>query len=219
MAYSGPHIILASESPRRRKLLKEFSFPYDCVVSGVSEVVPAHYSPRRTTLHLAQLKAQAAASKLGGEEALVLGCDTVIDLDGQTLGKPQDVDDARKMLMRLRDRSHAVITGVAVLRHPSGHLASCAVTSTVRMRAFSSSELEDYLLSGEPMDKAGSYAIQGLGAKLVDGLEGCYSSIVGLPLCLTGRLLREASPTLADGPPVCSGPDDPCCPRNISQFL
>jgi len=136
---------------------------------------------------LAFEKARAVAARVGA--GVVLGADTVVTIDGDALGKPAGPDEARAMLRRLRGREHEVITGVAVVDAGSGRAERTAVTSRVRMADYGEREIEAYVASGEPLDKAGAYAIQGAGGVLVAGFEGSYSNVVGLPLEETARLL------------------------------
>ena len=136
---------------------------------------------------LALDKARAVATRV--REGIVLGADTVVTIDGEALGKPADADDARGMLRRLRGREHEVITGVAVVDARSGRAERTAVTSRVRMADYGEREIDAYVATGEPLDKAGAYAIQGAGGALVAGYEGSYSNVVGLPLAETARLL------------------------------
>ena len=136
---------------------------------------------------LALDKARAVAARV--REGIVLGADTVVTIDGEPLGKPADPDDARRMLRRLRGREHEVVTGVAVVDVRTGRAERTAVTSRVRMADYDERALEAYVATGEPLDKAGAYAIQGAGGALVAGYEGSYSNVVGLPLAETARLL------------------------------
>jgi septum formation protein len=140
------------------------------------------------------------AARVGA--GIVVGADTVVTIDGQALGKPADAADARAMLRRLRGRSHEVITGVAVVDARSGRAERTAVTSRVRMAAYDDGAIDAYVATGEPLDKAGAYAIQGAGGALVAGWEGSYSNVVGLPLAETARLLTAFGLTVS-APPVC----------------
>jgi septum formation protein len=145
-------------------------------------------APSEETLSaLALAKARAVADRL--EEGIVLGADTVVVIDGVALGKPVDAADARAMLRRLRDRAHDVITGVAVVDAATGRAETTAVVTRVVMAKMGDEAIETYVGSGEPLDKAGAYAIQGRGGALVAGFVGPYSNVVGLPLGATARLL------------------------------
>jgi septum formation protein len=140
------------------------------------------------------------AARVGA--GLVVGADTVVTIDGEALGKPANAADARVMLRRLRGRSHEVITGVAVVDARSGRAERTAVTSRVRMAAYDDGTIDAYVATGEPLDKAGAYAIQGAGGALVAGWEGSYTNVVGLPLAETARLLAVFGMTVS-APPVC----------------
>ena len=149
---------------------------------------------------LALDKARAVATRVG--QGIVLGADTVVAIDGHALGKPAGPEEARAMLRRLRGRAHEVITGVAVVDARTGRSERTAVTSRVRMADYGESEIDAYVAGGEPLDKAGAYAIQGAGASLVAGLEGSYSNVVGLPLRETARLLAAFGVAVSE-PPAC----------------
>ena len=145
---------------------------------------------------LALEKARAVAGHL--RDGIVLGADTVVAVDGAALGKPADAEHARAMLRRLRGRRHEVITGVAVVDAATERAAQAAVTSRVTMADYGDDAIDAYVASGEPLDKAGAYAIQGAGGALVAGYEGSYSNVVGLPLTETVRLLRAFGVTVSE---------------------
>jgi septum formation protein len=149
---------------------------------------------------LALDKARAVAARVG--EGIVLGADTVVAIDGDALGKPADPREARAMLQRLRGRTHEVITGVAVVDARSGRVDGTAVTSRVTMTDYGDPEIDAYVASGEPLDKAGAYAIQGGGGALVAGYEGSFTNIVGLPLAETARLLAAFGVPVSEPPPA-----------------
>ena len=123
--------------------------------------------------------------------AIVLAADTEVVLDGQLLGKPRDAADAARILKALRGRVHEVITGVALVEAPAGHEETAAVTTRVRMGRYTDAEIEAYVATGEPLDKAGAYAVQGLGRHLIAHVDGCFSNVVGLPVTTTRRLLER----------------------------
>jgi septum formation protein len=148
---------------------------------------------------LALSKARAVAGRVGS--GVVLGADTVVAIDGQALGKPADAAEARAMLRRLRGREHEVITGVAVVAASTGRARTQAVVTRVTMAAYGDAEIDAYVATGEPLDKAGGYAIQGAGGALVAGYEGSYSNVVGLPIEETVRLLAELGVAVS-APPV-----------------
>jgi septum formation protein len=186
-------LVLASASPRRTELLNRVGIAHEVRVSGVPEEAdrPGARPSDVAEAHAAE-KALNVASEHRG--TLVLGADTVVVVDDEVLGKPEDEADARRMLRRLSGRGHEVITAVAlVLGEESSAavelLALEHVVTRVRFRALRDEEIEAYVASGEPMDKAGGYGIQGRGALLVSGVEGCYFNVVGLPLSRTWELL------------------------------
>ena len=186
MAAHGAVLILASASPRRRELLRTLCPDFRVVPSHLQERLAAG-SPRAAAAALALDKARAVAARVG--EGVVLGADTIVVIDGQALGKPAGPDEARAMLRRLRGREHEVITGVAVVDARTGRSEATAVVSRVRMAEYGEAEIEAYLATEEPLDKAGAYAIQGRGGALVAGLDGSFSNVVGLPLEETARVL------------------------------
>jgi len=179
-------VVLASASPRRRELLRSLCPEFIVMPSEIDETLPPG-PPAAAAERLALDKARAVAARVGA--GVVLGADTIVVVGGEVLGKPATVEDARRMLKQLRARQHEVITGVAVVEAPSGRSETTAVVSRVRMADYGETEIEAYLASGEPFDKAGAYAIQGRGSALVAGLDGSFTNVVGLPLAETARLL------------------------------
>ncbi len=178
-------ITLASASPRRRELLARLVPDFRVVPSEVDEALEHPVSPDSVAA-VALRKARAVAPRVGG---VVLAADTVVVVDGDPLGKPANPNEARAMLRRLRGRPHTVITGLAVVDAEEDRAEVTAVVSEVLMRDYADSVIEAYVASGEPLDKAGAYAIQGAGAGLVGGWIGSYSNIVGLPLEATAGML------------------------------
>lgn len=181
-------IVLASASPRRRELLTSIGLTFTVDPADVDEETLSDLDPLQQAVALAELKAEYVARRHG--EALVIGADTIVTIDGMALGKPQDDEDARRMLRMLSGRTHEVITGVAVVDAATNRAASEAERTLVTFRTLSEDEIARYVASGEPMDKAGAYAIQGLGALLVSRIVGCYPNVVGLPLVTLARLLQ-----------------------------
>lgn len=181
-------LILASTSPRRVELLSRLQVSYSVVPSGVVEREPEMGEDAAAyALALAREKAQAVASRYPDD--VVLAADTVVAVDSRILGKPIDGADALRMLGLLRGRVHTVVTGVVVVC--GGRSESAASSARVRMRNATDEELQAYIATGEPMDKAGAYAVQGMGGRIVDDVSGCYNAVVGLPLDLTSDLLRR----------------------------
>ena len=186
-------LILASASPRRRELLERLGLPFEVRPSGIEEPLAAGVPASTLATTLARAKAADIADRLraAGEAALVLGADTLVVLDGQPLGKPTSRGDARAMLRALRGRSHEVVTAVVVRdADPAGRELTEAVVSQVLMRDYTDDEIAAYVATGEPDDKAGAYAVQGRGRRLVSRVDGCYTNVVGLPLRTTARLLQ-----------------------------
>lgn len=182
-----PPLILASASPRRRELLAHLWADFTVLPSEVSED-SAERDPLRLAAELARLKARAVAQAHPG--AAVLGADTVVALGGELLAKPGSEAENRDFLARLSGRTHTVVTGVCLV-HPGGKAVQ-AESAQVGFRPLTETEIAFYAASGEGLDKAGGYGIQGLGMALVSRIDGDYSAVVGLPLSLTARLLRGA---------------------------
>ena len=183
-------LVLASSSPRRQELLALLGLSFEVFPSEFQEHPTVGLSPIEQVRRFAREKARSVA--LVRPQALVLGSDTVIDLDGQLLGKPVDLADARAMLTRLAGRSHHVHTAVALCDR-ARHIDSVEVaTAEVRMKADLEQAYERYLVSEESLGKAGAYAIQGVGGDLVERIAGDYTTVVGLPLRLVAQLLRSA---------------------------
>ena len=178
-------LVLASASPRRRDLLGASDIPFEVRPAEVDETPVAGESPGALVARLAVSKAEAVS---GGEDVVVLGADT---LDDQVLGKPVDPADATAMLRRLAGRTHRVLTGVAVVS-PGRPTAVEAIATEVTFRALTDEEIVDYVATGEPIDKAGAYGIQGEGGALVASIDGPYDNVVGLPMDAVRRLLAGA---------------------------
>ena len=178
-------LVLASQSPRRRELLATAGIPFTVRAREVEEIRAAGEPPDAYARRLARAKAEAAWE---GRNEIVLGADTIVVLDQEVLEKPQDAADARAMLHRLAGREHTVITAIC-LRHPGGVQVD-STASRVRFTPMTSAEIDAYVATGEPMDKAGGYAIQGLASKFVERIEGCYFNVIGLPLSQVYRYLK-----------------------------
>jgi septum formation protein len=180
-----PALVLASQSPRRRELLTTAGFSFTVRARPVEDVRGAGESPEAYVRRLAEAKAEAAWQD---SDEIVLGADTVVVLDQDVLEKPRDLADARRMLTLLSGREHTVITGIC-LRHAGGREVD-HVSTAVRFLALSAVEIDAYVASGEPMDKAGAYAIQGLASKFVDRIDGDFFNVVGLPVSRVYRYLQ-----------------------------
>ena len=204
-------IILGSASPRRRELLAQIGAEFEIRVSGKEEIYHSE-KPEEIVCELALMKAENVASELSEEEragSVVLGADTVVVLDGKILGKPLDEEDAARMLSALQGRRHEVYTGVAVLEYGGKGKEDCvaetlsegmgsvvkkenyAVETRVYVNPMTEQEIRDYIATGDPMDKAGAYGIQGRFAAHIDRIEGDYYNVVGLPVSRVYRTLKE----------------------------
>ncbi len=182
-------IILASASPRRKQLLDQIGCSYTIAVSDIIEDNAVDMIPADLAIMQAKAKALAVLN-CSDVDAIVIGADTIVVLDGQVFGKPVDIDDARYMLTALSGREHQVITGVAVAT--KDQLWTDYMMTNVSIRHLTTAEIDCYIATGEPMDKAGAYAIQGIGALLVASIQGCYTNVVGLPLVTLSRLMARA---------------------------
>ena len=182
-------VVLASKSPRRKELLSNIFDEFEIITRDTDESFPEKIHPSSAVEILAVRKGAAVAGELPSD-TLVISSDTLVELDGIPLGKPSSKEDAVRMLMTLSGKAHNVHTGVAV--HYKGRVFSGVDTARVIFKDFTESEAWDYVKTGEPMDKAGAYAIQGIGARLVSKYEGEFNTIVGLSLKLTKKLVDMA---------------------------
>ena len=189
-------LVLASTSPRRRELLGRLGLEFRVVTPSPDETLHGHWTPRELVEGLALRKAQSILGSL--TKALVIGGDSVVVNDGEVLGKPASPAQAREMLESLRGREHQVVTGVALVETESGRVRIASQVTTVTMRDYTDGEIEAYVASGEPMDKAGGYAVQDPSFRPAASLDGCYTNVIGLPLCLVADMLGEAG--VAFGP-------------------
>jgi len=190
MKSSKMDLILASASPRRRDLLAGLRARFRVVPSGIEEAHLAGETPQEHDVRLALAKAMDVSERI--RDMWILGADTVVLIDGKILGKPRDRDEAREMLAMLTGRTHEVFTGYAIFLARVPELKRVRyVTSRVHIRDLSAQEIVDYVDTGEPMDKAGAYAIQGIGSGIVERISGSYTNVVGLPLCEVARDLKD----------------------------
>ena len=184
-----PAVVLASASPRRAELLRQLGVSFNVVAADIDETLMPHESPRQYVSRLAEEKASTVARGFR-EEAVVLGADTVVVNRGDILGKPRGSAHAKEMLRSLSGSNHEVLTGIALVRAASDLLCkTLVVTTEVRFRVVSEEEIARYVATGEPLDKAGAYGIQGLAGVFVESINGSYSNVVGLPLTETYQLL------------------------------
>lgn len=180
-------VILASASPRRHELLQQIHVDHDILPVDIDETCAEHESVIDCAIRLALTKARVGLSL--APDAVIIGSDTLVTVDGLSLGKPESRENALQMLESLSSRQHEVVTAVAVARE--GRELSCANRTVVTFRPLSASEIAAYWETGEPRDKAGAYAIQGIAARFVTKIEGSYSGVMGLPLYETAQLLEE----------------------------
>ncbi len=184
-----PRLILASQSPRRRALLEQIGVPqFDILVPDADESYDPTLTPQEIVCSICRKKAEAALVLAADPDAIVITADTMVFLDGMRLGKPTDEADAAQMLRSLSGRTHTVCTGVSVAR--GERIETQAETTVVTFRTLTDAEIAAYIASGDPMDKAGSYGIQGKPALFVSGIEGDYFNVMGLPLHRLGQMLK-----------------------------
>lgn len=184
-------LILASQSPRRRELLGLFHIPFTVCAADIDESMDPEKSPREEVARVSRAKA-FAVRRLPGD--VVVAADTIVVCDGRVLGKPRDEADAVRMLTMLSGREHQVMTGLTVLKDQQA--VTCTEVTGIHFRALSPEEIEAYVRTGEPMDKAGAYGIQGGAALFAQSLVGDYYNVMGLPVCRLGMILREIAPEL-----------------------
>jgi len=188
--HANPLLVLGSNSPRRRELIALGGWDFEVIVADVDESVRGNESPRDYVLRLAEEKARVSASRAKTGQ-IVLAADTTVAADSSILGKPADPSEAKRMLRQLRGRVHQVYTGVAALRVSDGVLHSDVCATDVPMRDYSDAEIDSYVATGDPLDKAGAYAIQHPRFQPVASMSGCYASVMGLPMCHVTRMLAR----------------------------
>ena len=186
-----PSLILASASPRRAELLGSAGIPFTVDVANITEDSKPGETPIQHAERLAQEKAEVVAKRNSGK--IVLGADTIVVVDDQILGKPRDVQDAARMLRLLSGRNHQVITGVCIAKLATGdwQLTTDSARTTVHFVPLSATDIENYIGTKEPMDKAGAYAIQGIASRWINKIEGDYANVVGLPVALVWKMMQN----------------------------
>ena len=184
-------LILASQSPRRRELLGLFRIPFDVRVADIDETMNPDLPADEEVGRVSRSKAMAIAAD---ENEIIIAADTIVVVDGKVLGKPQSPDHARQMLKSLSGRDHQVMTGIAVRR--GSQCAVCTEVTDVTFRPLTDAEIDAYIATGEPMDKAGAYGIQGGAALFCEKLHGDYYNVMGLPVCRLGLMLKSMAPEL-----------------------
>jgi MAF protein len=191
---STPHatLLLASASPRRRELLAILGLAFDVTAADIDETPISGETPLELVTRLGEAKAGAASEGLcEAHTPVVLACDTIVAIEGEVMGKPRDSEEAAAMLRRLEGREHQVFTAVSLLDTRSGRRQVDVARTDLTMRTYTEREIDDYVASGDPLDKAGAYAIQHAGFHPVSRFSGCYANVVGLPLCHLARCLRS----------------------------
>jgi septum formation protein len=183
-------LILASASARRAEILRAAGFAFTVISSAVDETPYPDESPQEHVQRLANAKGELVAARAVGP-AIIVAADTVVTLEGKILGKPRSSDDARKMLEQLSGRTHAVVTGVTLIRLPDAERLTFVESTLVHFAPLSDDDIIQYLATDEPYDKAGAYAIQGRAGRYIPRIEGCYFNVVGLPLARLSRALAE----------------------------
>ena len=186
-------LILASSSPRRAQVLREAGIAFQIRATEIDETALPGEPAQAMVARLAEAKALAASAQLdaGSRECIIVGADTTVELGGKVFGKPRDSNHAREMLAKLSGRSHLVLTGLFLLRLPGEATCAAVESSTVTFAPLSEKEIDAYVSTREPLDKAGAYAIQGVAGRYITRIEGCYFNVVGLPLARLYMLLRE----------------------------
>lgn len=188
-------LILASASPRRAQILRDAGLRFEIVRANASERRKRGETARGMTRRLAQAKAQAVVNKLRSKptqaRAIVIGADTIVEVNGELLGKPRSPRAAREMLKKLSGRTHRVVTSVAAIRLPDRAARIATEPTQVRFALLNADQIAQYVATGEPLDKAGAYAVQGIGGRFIEKIDGCYFNVVGLPLARLCRMLID----------------------------
>ncbi len=197
----GRRLILASASPRRAAILRSAGYRFEIASSGDSEVIDPHSDPSKIAVRIAREKAMHVQER--APDSVVIGADTIVSAGGNLLGKPSTPEHARRMLLGLRGRRHQVVTGVCVASGES--VRTGFKTTEVSFRSYASHEIDDYLATGLPFDRAGAYGIQDEPFSPVESFDGCYLNVVGLPMCLTGGFLRDFDLEPVGGRVECAG--------------
>ncbi|MFF4234163.1 Maf family protein [Streptomyces sp. NPDC001820] len=198
MTAQRPRIVLGSASPARLNLLRQAGLAPEVIVSGVDEDALSAATPAELALALAEAKAAAVAARPEAAGALVIGCDSVLELDGQALGKPADAEDAAARWKAMRGRSGALLTGHCVTDTATGRSVSATASTTVRFGDPTDDEIAAYVASGEPLHVAGAFTLDGRSAPFIDSIEGDHGNVIGLSLPLLRRLLAELGYSITD---------------------
>jgi len=186
---SKQKLLLASSSPRRKQLLEDIGLKFDVLPADIDEDINKGELPEELTLRLAEKKAKTSAKNV--KDSWVIGADTIVYIDNRILGKPSDIHEARKMLLLLSGRYHKVVTAFCFFNSATGEIIKRVAESMVKIKNLTDKEIEDYLNTGEPLDKAGAYAVQGIAGFMVEKIEGSYTNVVGLPMEEFQKVLEE----------------------------
>ncbi len=182
-------VILASTSPRRKELFEKTGIPFEIVASSYEEDMTLNMSPKDLAMYLSRGKAEDVANKY--PNAVVIGADTFTALGNEVFGKPHTKEKAKERLLMLSGKQHSIITGFTIIEKSANKIISKAIETKVFFRDLTEQEIDDYIETGEPLDKAGAYAIQGLGGKLIEKTEGSYDNIIGLPVDEVVQILKD----------------------------
>ena len=210
LSNTQPTLILASTSPRRRDLITVLGLTFQFAPVDVDETARANELPDELVRRLSRAKAELGARNTSNRDAVVIGADTVVSIDGIILGKPIDADDAARMLKLLRHRAHVVYSGMTVMRGEKS--VTEVATTTVYMRNYPDAEIVKYVATGDPLDKAAAYAIQNGSFRPVEYIEGCFANVMGLPLCHLYRALKTFGASLAEPDRTCQAHLNIVCP-------
>ena len=183
-------LVLASASPRRKELLEKLGYIFQIIPADIEEIVDKTKKPEEIVKEIALQKASHIANNLK-EPAIIIGSDTIVVIDDTILGKPENAEDASKMLQQLSGRSHQVISGIAIVDTYTNNTIIDSESSDVYFRDISQEEITNYIKTKEPMDKAGAYAIQGLASTFIEKINGCYNNIVGLPVYKITQIFKK----------------------------
>ncbi|WP_041722570.1 Maf family protein [Caldicellulosiruptor saccharolyticus] len=194
-------VVLASSSPRRIELLKQFGIKFDIVPSNVDEIIDPDLPPEKNAMNLAKKKAEEVFRRLGesAKDSLIISADTIVFIEGTILGKPSNEEEAFYMLKKISAKRHTVFTGVCIIDDSCRQILVDFEKSYVYIKQMSDEEILRYIKTGEPFDKAGAYAIQGFGSLIVEKVEGCFYNVVGLPLYKLNTMLQKLGYDLMKG--------------------
>ncbi|MFB0844294.1 Maf family protein [Paenibacillus oleatilyticus] len=184
-------LVLASSSPRRQELIQMLGLPFEIVTNDVDETVSNDLSPKQIVEELSLRKAKASITRVTDSQSIVIGSDTIVVYSQEVLGKPKDQEDAFRMLKLIEGKTHQVYTGITCIDVGESRIVTRSRVTDVRMKALSDEQIRAYIATGEPMDKAGAYAVQGIGSTIVESINGDHFNVVGMSLSLLSEMLEE----------------------------